>query len=252
MNKTVGIIFVGTGKYHAFFEDFYYSVNKYFLPKHKKIFFVFTDANNLSLDKFKKKRVILQEIENQEWPFPSLLRFNYVFENRRLFDATSHLFYIDSDLHPVNTIEEDEIFIDGKPHVAIQHPSYYDQPFSGALHGWPFETNQASCASVQGVKDCDLSQYLCGGFWGGETRYILRMCGSLAVNVDIDLSNNVIAIWYDESHINKYLSQKREKINALHPGYCYPKGRWHVATQNKIKQKYPIKMVHLCKKTKFG
>ena len=246
--RSVGIIFIGTGKYHIFFDDFYHSINKYFLTDCKKTFFVFTNKDNIH--RFKNKNVVLREIENREWPFPTLMRFKYIIENKNVFDQTNYLFYIDADLHAVNKIESKEIFVEGKPYIAIQHPGYYDNPYSG-----DFEKNELSYASVANDKECDLSQYLCGGFWGSDTKRILKMCDNLSLNVDIDLSKNIIAKWHDESHVNKYFSKIRNKINSLHPGYCYPETHkehdlyeFYSDIQEKIKKLYPIKMTHLYKK----
>ena len=39
--KKIAILYISTGKYIRFWEDFYNSANKNFLPRHKKTFFLF-------------------------------------------------------------------------------------------------------------------------------------------------------------------------------------------------------------------
>ena len=41
----VGIILIATGRYISFFEPVYQSYEKYFLPKYKKNYFLFTDSD---------------------------------------------------------------------------------------------------------------------------------------------------------------------------------------------------------------
>lgn len=47
--------------------------------------------------------------------------------------------------------------------------------------------------------------YVCGAFNGGTAEAFLRMCKTLAKNVQTDINNNINAIVDDESHLNAYL-----------------------------------------------
>jgi hypothetical protein len=40
-------------------------------------------------------------------------------------------------------------------------------------------------------------------------------------NVDIDSENNIVALWHDESHLNKYILDRND-LTILSPAYCYP------------------------------
>ena len=62
--------------------------------------------------------------------------------------------------------------------------------------------------------------YVMGGFNGGKTETFLKMSEELSKNINEDLKNNIIAVWHDESHLNKYIIDKNIKI--LDPSYGYP------------------------------
>jgi hypothetical protein len=61
-----------------------------------------------------------------------------------------------------------------------------------------------------------------GGFNGGRSFYYRELIKTLKENIDIDLQNGIIAIWHDESHLNRYMLDKSPKI--LTPSYGYPDG----------------------------
>ena len=63
-------------------------------------------------------------------------------------------------------------------------------------------------------------QYFAGGFNGGSSSEYLKMCEKLSQNIEKDKENNVMAIWHDESHMNRYFIDN-PPTKVLDPGYCY-------------------------------
>ena len=60
------------------------------------------------------------------------------------------------------------------------------------------------------------------------------MINKLTQNVETDEKNGIMAIWHDESHLNKYINEiKGTKINILNPGYCYPEN-WNLPFKKKL------------------
>ena len=68
----IGILYICTGKYDVFWNDFYKSAEQFLLPNSDKQYFVFTDSNNIqSTDNIHK---IYQE--KLGWPKDTLMRFH--------------------------------------------------------------------------------------------------------------------------------------------------------------------------------
>ncbi len=74
--------------------------------------------------------------------------------------------------------------------------------------------------------------YYYGGFNGGSTDQFLAMSNCLKTNIDADLQNDVIALWHDESHLNRYFIDHPPAI-VLSPSYSYPE-KWNLPFEKKI------------------
>jgi hypothetical protein len=64
--------------------------------------------------------------------------------------------------------------------------------------------------------------YVQGSFNGGTSTAYLALVRQLEKNIQADLDNNIIAVWHDESHLNRYVSDKHPKV--LSPAYAYSEG----------------------------
>ena len=62
--------------------------------------------------------------------------------------------------------------------------------------------------------------YYAGGFNGGSTKKFLEMAEVISDRVNRDMANGVIALWHDESHLNRYLIDNPPSI-TLTPSYCF-------------------------------
>ena len=58
------------------------------------------------------------------------------------------------------------------------------------------------------------------------------MAECIKKNIDIDLNNNIIAVWHDESHLNRYFIDNKPEIE-LSPSYCYPEN-WNLPFEKKL------------------
>lgn len=194
--KTI-LVFIATGdKYQQYVAPVITSANKYFVP-HDTL--LFTDRIcNLNVKQVK--------ISPKGYPHETLMRYHTILTQEWLREY-DFIFYSDIDMEFVGSIGE-EIFSDGI--TATLHPGYINQEHK------PVDVNPLSTACAAGVK-----QYYCGGFNGGTSKAFLKMARTIRQNVDIDARNNVIALWHDESHLNKYLMDN-PPAKVLSPSYCYP------------------------------
>ena len=83
-----------------------------------------------------------------------------------------------------------------------------------------FETNTKSLAHI--TKSDDTSVYYQGCLWGGKVSEVCAMIDTLMERINLDLENNVIAVWHDESHMNKYFIENKDLVHTLGPEYAYP------------------------------
>lgn len=199
-----GLLIIATNKYIDFLPNLIESADKFFLPNHNVEYFVFTDKEDLNLKSDRKITVL--KTEHKQWPWMTLGRYKIFNDNKSILKNKNYLFYCDVDMLFCDTVG-DEILSE---RVATQHPA-----FCGG-RGTP-DTNPESLACVSIFEKM---QYFAGGFNGGYSSEYLKMCEKLSHNIEKDKQNNVIAIWHDESHMNRYFIDN-PPTKILDPGYCY-------------------------------
>jgi len=210
----IGLLIIATNKYISFLNNLLTSADKYFLPNLEVEYFVFT--NHQSLEIKIQRPINLINIRHKEWPWMTLGRYEIFSKNKSLFSEMDYLFYCDADMIFCDKIGE-EILSD---RVATQHPG-----FCGG-RGTP-ETNPKSLACVYPSEGM---QYLAGGFNGGTKEEYLKMSEKLSSNIEKDSKNNIIAIWHDESHMNRYFIDN-PPTKILSVDYCTPSNQIQSTTK---------------------
>lgn len=208
-----------TGRYIEFLPDFYASCRRFFLPDVPKHFFVMTDAScGCDAD------LTVVPTEHRPWPYSTLLRFRYVSELGARLHPYSHVIALDVDTRVCSEIGRDLFFGHDKPLFGVQHPGFVWKRGS-------FETDVRSTAAV-GTRD-NLSTYWAGGMWGGKVAHVLYLATELSRRIDDDLSRGVIAVWHDESHLNKFFIENRSQVHRFDPGFMYPES-WRLPYKKRI------------------
>jgi len=212
----VAICFIGTSKYLNFLPNYYENIEKYFLPNSEKTFLVFTDGE---LDGMPDNVVRYQQ-DHLEWPFITLKRFEIINRARQEIMKNDWFVFIDADALVTSDITEEEFFHLNKPFFGVHHPCHFlgMQPhgkFPGA-----FETNPKCRASI--TEDADVSTYWQGCLWGGKVPYVFELIDELQNRTNDDLKDDIIAIWHDESHLNKFFIENKERVHTLPSSYAYP------------------------------
>ena len=211
----VAIIFIGTNRYLDFLPTYYEGIEKYFLPNSEKTIFAFTDGE---LDDTPDNIKVYHQ-EHLEWPYITLKRFEIINKARADLDSMDWLVFLDADTRVVDTVTEEEFFSD-KPYFGVHHPCHALGMEPHTKYPGAFETNTNSRAGV--TEDDDTSMYYQGCLWGGRVPEVLDMIEELDGRVEEDLSNDVIAVWHDESQLNKFYSEVKEDVHLLGPQYAYP------------------------------
>lgn len=199
----IGLLIIATNKYIQFLQPLISGADKFFLKNHEVTYFVFTNQDiNIESD----RPVVKIETQHKNWPWMTLGRYKIFSENRKTLEQMDYLYYIDADMLIVDEVG-DEIL--GEL-VVTQHPGYYDR------RGTP-EYRPESLAYIPVFKEI---QYFAGGFNGGSSQEYLRMAEVLNHNINLDCSRGIIAIWHDESHLNRYAADY-SNLTILSPSYCY-------------------------------
>lgn len=223
-NKTIGVFYICTGRYHIFWEEFYRSAESFFCPDNPKQYFVFTDAQMPSMPS--NVRVIHQQ--RLGWPDDTLKRFHIFKKAYPFLDNIDYLFFFNANMSFRNKVRPAEILpTEAEGLVAVIHPYYYEGPGNA-----PFETNPASTASI---KSGQAKHYLQGCLNGGTKSAYVQMVDTLQQCVDKDEANGLMAVWHDESHLNRYLAESGH-YKVLHSGFAKPEGRQGFPFKERILQ----------------
>lgn len=202
----VGLLIIATNKYTQFLQPLLSSSDDFFLKNQDVTYFVFT---NQELEIETNRKVFKINTEHRDWPWMTLGRYKIFSQNSEELSKMDYLYYCDADMKFISEVG-DEILSDL---VATQHPGYFGK------RGTP-EENPLSSACVFTHEQM---QYFAGGFNGGTSTEYLKMANKLSDNIDKDYANNIIAIWHDESHMNRYfIDNNPSKI--LDPSYCCNEG----------------------------
>jgi len=213
----VAIIFIGTGKYINFLPNYYENIEKNFLPNWEKTFLVFTDGKLED----PPENIIPYYQEHLEWPYITLKRFEIINRARDQISKHDLLVFLDADTLVVDEVVEKE-FVSDKPFFGVWHPCHnLGMPPHNKLPG-AFDTNPNSTACIDLSMDNCSKYYYQGCLWGGKVPEILDMIDILNTKVNKDLENGVIALWHDESHLNKFFIENPDLVNTLGPEYAYP------------------------------
>lgn len=200
----IGFLVIATNKYTEFVQPLIKSADKHFLRNQDVTYFVFT---NKDLDVQSDREVVITSVEHKEWPWMTLGRYGISHKNKDLFSEMNYLYYCDADMLFAGEVG-DEILSD---RVATIHPGYRGS------RGTP-ETNPQSLACVY---PHERMIYFAGGFNGGSKDEYLKMAGVLNSNIIEDHRKGIIAVWHDESHMNRYFIDN-PPTKVLDPSYCYP------------------------------
>ena len=152
------------------------------------------------------------------WPKATLYRYK-LFQNAwdKLKDF-DYMYYINANMVAVHRVGYEIIPTEKQGITATLHPGYYNS--TGNL---PYDRNPKSLAYIPIIKDNKQEYYFMGGFNGGTAKAFKHLIDTISHNTDIDEKNGVMATWHDESHLNRYLYERKPLI--LPPAYGYPETR---------------------------
>ncbi len=220
----IGLCMMATGRYDAFAKEFIASCRKHFFKDQQVTYFVFTDSDL----PFEDDVVVIPQ-KRLGWPDDTLKRFHTYLANKELFADLDYIFASDADMLFVADVGEEML----GERIGTQHPGFIGKRGS-------YEKSPKSTAYV---KKTEGKHYFAGGFYGGSRKEFIKLLETTTQNIDQDLKRGYVAIWHDESHINRYFIDN-PPTTILSPSYCMPEGNksWFTS-QNR----YPPKLIALDK-----
>lgn len=216
----IAILYIATGRYSIFWNDFYNSCEKYFLNNADKVYFLFTDDANIkesnNVKKFEQKKL--------GWPYDTMMRFDMFLSQKDELKNYDYIFFFNANTKFMSEVGSEILPTkenDGL--VTASHHGFYDK----RPDEYTYDRNPKSTAYIPYGQG---SHYATGALNGGIAENYLSMCEVCSKNVHIDLDNEVIALWHDESHLNKYLLDKNPLImpvNYLYPETTKKNSKWN-------------------------
>ena len=199
------ILTIATNKYIQFVERLYNNIDENFLNGHEIECLLFTDHDVETSDNVK-----VSQIEHEDWPMPTLKRYNYFVKEKEYISQFDYCYYFDIDMGIIDKVG-DEVLSDL---VATMHPyqTFYSK------NDRSYDRNPNSSAYVRYGEEGP--NYYAGGFNGGSTKEFLKMSQVIADRVTKDLEKGIIALWHDESQMNRYMIDNPPSL-SLTPSYCF-------------------------------
>lgn len=206
MGRKILLNLICTNKYTDFLPRICESTEKFFFPDHEVSMLIHTNKELKDLDReYPRLNFNFHFINHPGWPEITLYRFHYFSQCRSLIEAHDYCFYIDVDSIFIKIIDESILPPEGM--IGTIHPGLYGG------EGTP-ERNPQSLAHIPYGSGND---YFCGGFFGGSSQRFISMSRDLKEAIDNDKDRGIIAIWHDESHLNKYFFIHRPEMILRHP-----------------------------------
>lgn len=215
----VGLLIVATGRYIEFVEPLLKSADTHFLTEHEVTYFVFTDREINFSDRINRSIVCIEQ-KRLGWPYDTLMRLSIYYDHRDAYDDLDYLYALDADMLFVDKVGSEIL----GERVATQHPGYVGKRGT-------YETDSRSAAYVAPHEG---EYYFAGGFNGGSKDNFLHMASTITKRIqeDFDYLPKKIAVWHDESHVNRYFIDYKPTV-ILSPSYCYPSS-WAIAYHKRL------------------
>lgn len=197
----IAVMYICTGKYERFWDEFYHSSEEMFYPGVDKHYFVFTESQRVMSQKHTNVSYVYQS--KVGWPYDTLLRFHWFAMIQDKIREYDYCYFCNANSVFVKEVQPDIIPFptEDKPILLWCHTAHYDDYSSNDI---TTETNPESTAYVGPDKLCRSHG---GGFFGGTAEAFIKMTLDLRDNIQSDLDKGIIAVWHDQSHIIKYGSE---------------------------------------------
>lgn len=238
---SIGILSIATNSYLGYWQSMVRSLLQEVGNIQSVHLYLFTDSvreAEVFVSQLNILQVTIIEIPSYAWPEATLYRYSIYSKYEELF-KNDILMHLDADMI-INSdfiLRVKDLFANSGM-ALVSHPGfwrpnrpisilrlYLTQPkklysdikmkvFMGGLGSW--EVNILSSAYVPRINRLT---YVCGGTWLGTRKEFIDLVKELEDSVKNDELKGIVAIWHDESHLNKWAS--RNSYIRLTPEFCF-------------------------------
>jgi hypothetical protein len=216
---TIDIVFIGTDKYIDFLPSFYKSVSVNFCTECNKKFHIFTDSNHITLQDYNNS--FIHNIKHEKWPYITLKRFEFINQHLSSFKG-DYCFFIDSDMEVVKPFKFSDLKLT-KKYIGVMHPGQ----LTGGLDYYKNTSLEKDIMSAAYFDPSTLKTYFQGCIWGGTREGFSKIITTLSNAVREDTAKDIVAIWHDETHLNKFFNENYDDVDILHSQFAYPE-KWQL------------------------
>jgi hypothetical protein len=210
--KSIGIYGIFMGNYQVLYKDFISHIEANFYPNIKKYYYIVTD--NTELPKY-NDRTFMYNTDMIGWPYSTLYRFIYFLQFKREdIELSEAIFFLNANGRIMEKIYSPIV---NEPLFFTYHCAFVNKPYDVLT----YEKNNKSNACIP-YEEGGTYEYFTGAFNGGETSEFIKMCEILSQRIFEDERNGYIAVWHDESHINRYcyeLQKNGKKFGKFDDSY---------------------------------
>lgn len=205
------LLIIATNKYIDFLPALVKSVDEYFLQD--TVIHIFTDKKQDVSAMFPfRDDIRLHKIDHKPWPYATLYRFHFFQQYMSKIEG-EYVYYVDADTRFVSPVDTDII----EDRVAVQHCGYVGRRGT-------YESNRHSVCYVAPDEG---TTYYGGGFWGFAYDEFAKFVNKAVYMVNKDAKNGIIAVYHDESVINRYLIDN-PPTRILSPSYHFPENHPYI------------------------
>lgn len=104
--KKVAILYIGTGRFTVFWDEFYKSCEKYLLKNCEKHYFFFTDSEEFQSN----DKITVVPQENLGWPLITALRYKILNKLKDQLKDYDWAFFFNGNMEVIHEIKEEELF----------------------------------------------------------------------------------------------------------------------------------------------
>ena len=178
-----------------------------------KDYYVFTDSKTLYAKENDNVHVIEQK--NLGWPGNTLYRFHMFLSQKEELQKYKYIFFMNANAICLQEVGE-EFLPKDEGLLFVQHPGFYKKKNN---KDFTYERNVNSTAYIPMGEG---TYYVQGSVNGGKANDFLQMCEVLKNKIDEDDKNGIVAVWHDESHLNKYIvNLEPNQYKLLNISYNY-------------------------------